>query len=130
MVIFSASLSAFVALTRGKFDAIEATSQRGHALSIVEERLDRLRVEGLQRTPQGVVDAQSFRLVEEFGLPRALPAGQGRVDARRLKVAGGSAHGLYEVRVSVSWETIPGDHASRTWLSVSTVTGPPAEEGR
>lgn len=128
MVIFSAALSAFVTLSRSKLDTIEFTKQRSVALSAVEERLDRLRVEGLQRNASGLVDEQGFRVAEEFGAPAELPAGQGRVEVRPLRVQGGSRHGLYEVRVRVSWETHPGRPSSRTEVGLSTVTPLPEDE--
>lgn len=121
MVIFSAVMVAFVDLTRSKFGLISATEMQTRGLGAAEEVLDRLRVEGLRTEPADGAkrDAFGFRTLRTFvpAKEHGLPAGEGEVAVRSLRMKTGDAHLLYEVRITVSWR----DASGRSHLALSTV---------
>ena len=126
-IIFSGTLSLFVAMTHAKFSTLEAADLRSRAEAALEVELDRVRLEGPGGAPTGEADADGFRLVRTFepqmpGLaaPR-LPAGRGEVALRALRVDGAPNHQLFEARVTVSWVDRPGDPGSGMRVCGSTV---------
>lgn len=121
-MIFSATLTVFVALTRSKFDVLSASDQRSRAQAALERELDQVRLSGAGGEPQGEVDLEGFRLVRTFQPQARLPQLEGRVELRALRVEGASWHQLFEARVSVSWVDRPG---SRSRLTASTVVRAP-----
>lgn len=129
MLVLSGALTGFAAMTRAKMDALAQSDQLARGVAAAEEALDRLRVSGLPKAPSGFADVDGFRVVTTFaptapGLFRA----EGRVDARALRASEGAAvHGLFEVRVVVSWQ----DSATgRAEVRLSTVAPLPEEGGR
>lgn len=126
-IIFSGTLSLFVALTQSKYRVLEAADLRSRAEAALEVELDRVRAEGLGGAPDGESDADGFRQVRTFDpvLPGqtkpCLPAGAGVVAVRALRVDGAPSHQLFEARITVRWEERPGDPTSASRLAASTV---------
>ena len=107
-LIFSATLGVFVGFTQLKFDTLQMAEDLSLGTAALEAEVDRLReLDGIE-APQGAPDLQGFRPLSEFPVD-ALYEGRGRVSARALRVEGGSAYQLYEVRVEVSWRSGPED---------------------
>jgi len=129
-LVLSATLTAFVALTNSKFQVLRAAELRSRAQVALEQEVDRVRLEGLAGLPAGQADLQGYRLVSEFEPGGALPAGEGRVEARALRIDGGVGRRLYEARVSVGWLDRPGDPGSRVVLRASTIVPYPGEGGQ
>jgi hypothetical protein len=120
-MLFAATLSVFVALTRSKFETLDAADQRARAQAALETELDRVRVEGPGGLPAGEADRDGFRLIRAFAPAARLPAVAGELAVRALRVEGAPSHQLFEARVTVRWETRPGDPTSATRLVASAV---------
>ncbi|MGE0712241.1 MAG: hypothetical protein AB7N76_32530 [Planctomycetota bacterium] len=122
MFIFAGVLVTYAALTRAKFQTLEAAESRARALAAAEAEVDRVRREGLSQEPAGDADTDGFRRVRRDEAPKieGLATALLQVDARALRLANAGARvhsGLLEVRVRVSW--IDGAGSSR--LDLSTV---------
>lgn len=115
-MIFSATLTVFVALTQSKFDTLSAADQRSRAQAALEAELDRVRLLGAGGSPHGEADLQGFRLVRTFAPQVRLPDVEGRVELRALRVEGAPGHQLFEARVSIGWTERPG-RSSRLYAS-------------
>ncbi len=126
-LLLAGVMATFTALTRAKFEAIAEGELHARGVAALEEALDDVARRGLAGQPGGTADEAGFRLVSTFAPEdAALTRGEGRIEARYLRVAGGEAHGLYEVRVRVSWRGPTG----RGSVSACTVAPlPPADEG-
>ena len=108
-LLFTGSLVSFTVMTRSKMDALELAEQQAAALAHAETAADRVRLGGLPAAPSGEPDLEGFRLCAAFDVASVtsggagLPAATGRIEARRLRVLEGEAHGLWEARVVVRW---------------------------
>lgn len=126
-VLLAGVMATFTALTRAKFEAIAEGELHARGVAALEEALDGVARDGLAGQPRGSADAAGFRLVSTF-TPQddALTRGEGRIEARYLRLASGEPHGLYEVRVRVTWRGPSGPGA----VSACTVAPlPPASAG-
>lgn len=108
-LLFTGSLVGFTVMTRSKMDALGLAEQQASALAQAETAADRVRLAGLPAAPSGEADLEGFRLCSTFDVASVssgtagLPGATGRVEARRLRVLDGEAHGLWEARVVVRW---------------------------
>ncbi len=102
-LLFTGSLVGFSVMTRSKMDALALAEQHASALAQAETAADQVRLSGLPAAPSGEADLEGFRLCSAFDVVGGLPGAVGRVEARRLRVLEGEAHGLWEARVVVRW---------------------------
>ena len=115
-LIFSATLGVFVGFTQLKFETLRQAESLSRANAAVEAEADRLREVGSIPAPQGQPDLNGFRELSQFDVDDLYGA-EGKVSARALRIEGGAAYQLYEVRVQVSY-TVGADDRDRTVCSL------------
>ncbi|MEZ6186069.1 MAG: hypothetical protein R3F62_13790 [Planctomycetota bacterium] len=108
-LIFSATLGVFVGFTNVKFETLRQSEALSRANAAVEAEVDRLRELGAIAAPQGEAGLDGFRALSSFEVPD-VNEGSGEVAARALRVEGGQAYQLYEVRVRVRWRSGAADY--------------------
>lgn len=124
-LILSATITAFVAMSRAKFQVLHAVEQLQVAQTALEAEADALRARDAISLPDGEPDAEGFVTLEAFEAPASFHQGEGAILLRPLQVstedADADARGLYEARLTLTWIEEPNVEASRITRVFTTV---------